>query len=78
VAVSGPEGLGAFLAAILQPPVQDGPPWVHTVRPPEPVEELEEGEDGEMVLAARIPLRPAFTLEQRPVFSGCLAYMEEQ
>jgi hypothetical protein len=32
---------------------------------------------GLMDLVGRIPLRPHFTIGRRPVFTGCLAYLED-
>lgn len=59
-------------------PQQAGPPWTHAFRQPEPEEELVEGEDGEMVLVERIPLRPSFTIERRPKFTGILGFLADQ
>lgn len=36
-----------------------------------------EGEDDEMVLVARIPFAPSFTVERRPSFTGVLAYLAD-
>ena len=68
---------GTCLSAILNPPPQTGPPWTHTFRQPEPEEALVEDESGEMVLVARIPILPSFTVERRPTFTGVLAYLAD-
>lgn len=56
-ALSGPfypEAMGVFLGKLLAPEQQDGPPYVHTFRPPEP----EYDEDGNLYW----PLTPTHTV----------------
>lgn len=54
-----PDGIGAVLHAILnpQPQPQPGPPYVHTLEPPEP--EYDEGGNPYW------PLEPSFTITRR-------------
>lgn len=37
--------LGAFMAALLGPPPEPGPPYVHVFAPPEPIGQDEDGND---------------------------------
>jgi hypothetical protein len=61
-----PDGIGALLHAMLAPPTQDGPPYVHTFQHPEPVPVLDDDgqpvldEDGEPV--TQVPLLPTHTI----------------
>jgi hypothetical protein len=56
---------------MLAPPENDGPPYVHTFQPPEPVPIL--GGDGHPVLdedgdpVMRVPVLPSFTFEFMPL-----------
>lgn len=61
-----PEGIGTLLSAVLAPPEQAGPPYVHTYQQPEPELVLDDqgrpvlGDDGEAVM--RVPIWPSYTL----------------
>jgi len=65
-----PDHMGYFLNAFLNPPTQDGPPYVHTFQHPEPVPVLDDGggpvldETGEPVM--RVPLLPTHTITRDP------------
>ena len=56
-----PEAAGAFLASLYgDPEPEPGPPYVHTIVPPEPIGELEDG-----TLIYPEP-GPAYTMTERP------------
>ena len=80
--MNDPAGIGELLRAVMEPPVQDGPPWAHSFWRPDPVPVLDQDgrpvsdEFGEPVM--RTPLLPSLTWERRPVFTGCLAYLAEE
>ena len=63
-----PDGIGEVLHAILNPQPQPGPPYVHTIRPPEP----EYDENGDPYW----PLEPSFTLEPYDLTAEPVAFVE--
>lgn len=66
-----PDHMGYFLNAFLNPPQQDGAPYVHTFQQPEPVPVLDD--DGRPVLdeagepVMQVPLLPTHTITRGPV-----------
>jgi hypothetical protein len=72
MSATDPAAIGSLLHAMLAPPTQDGPPYVHTFQHPEPVPVLDDdgqpmfGEAGEPVM--RVPLLPTHTITRGPVF----------
>lgn len=54
-----PAAVGHFLSAMLTPPEADGPPFTHTLQPPEP----EEDEAGNLIWPEP---GPSYTLTEEP------------
>jgi hypothetical protein len=69
-----PEAMGQLLDAFLNPPSQDGPPYVRTFAHPMPEEVQVDDEDWTETV---LPAWPSFTVEQRPTFTGVLAYLAD-